>query len=226
MIQDWSFITFSTFQSMWERFLVFIPAFLAAVIIFIIGWFISIAIGKIIAQILSRLKFDNLFEKTGWKEALSKAEFKVSPSEFIGVVFKWILVIIFLMISADILGLTAFVVLLQKIISWLPDLIISVTILVVAIIVADILEKIIKASVKKIEVKHVAALGTAVRWAIYIFATFAVLLQLGVATTIINALVMGFIFMISLAFGLAFGLGGKESAAKFIEDFKEKISEK
>jgi len=132
----------------------------------------------------------------------------------------------FLMISADILGLTAFVVMLQKIIGWLPDLIISVTILVVAIIVADILEKIIKASVKKIEVKHVAALGTAVRWAIYIFAIFAVLLQLGVATTIINTLVMGFIFMISLAFGLAFGLGGKEAAAKFIEDFKEKISEK
>jgi len=226
MVQDWSFITFSTLQSMWERFLVFIPAFLAAVIIFIIGWFIAIAIGKIIAQILSRLKFDNLFGKTGWKEALAKAEFKVSPSEFIGAIFKWILVIIFLMISADILGLTAFVVMLQKIIGWLPDLIISVTILVVAIIVADILEKIIKASVKKIEVKHVAALGTAVRWAIYIFAVFAVLLQLGVATTIINTLVIGFIFMISLAFGLAFGLGGKEAAAKFIEDFKEKISEK
>jgi hypothetical protein len=226
MVQDWSLITFSTFQSMWERFLGFIPAFLAAVIIFIIGWFISIAIGKIIAQILSRLKFDNLFEKTGWKEALSRAELKVSPSEFIGAIFKWILVIIFLMISADILGLTAFVVLLQKIISWLPDLIISVIILVVAIIIADILEKIIKASVKKIEVKHVATLGTAVRWAIYIFAIFAVLIQLGVATTIINTLVMGFIFMISLAFGLAFGLGGKEAAAKFIEDFKEKISEK
>ncbi len=226
MVQDWSLITFSTFQSMWERFLGFIPAFLAAVIIFIIGWFISIAIGKIIAQILSRLKFDNLFEKTGWKEALSRAELKVSPSEFIGAIFKWILVIIFLMISADILGLTAFVVLLQKIIGWLPDLIISVIILVVAIIVADILEKIIKASVKKIEVKNVATLGTAVRWAIYIFAIFAVLIQLGVATTIINTLVMGFIFMISLAFGLAFGLGGKEAAAKFIEDFKEKISEK
>jgi hypothetical protein len=226
MVQDWSFITISTLQNIWERFLAFIPVFLAAVIIFIIGWFIAIAIGRIIAQILLRLKFDNLFEKTGWKEALSKAELKVGPSEFVGAVFKWILVIVFLMISADILGLTAFVVMLQKIIGWLPDLIISVIILVVAIIIADILEKIIKASVKKIEVKYVAALGAVVRWAIYIFAVFAVLLQLGVATTVINTLVMGFIFMISLAFGLAFGLGGKEAAAKFIEDFKGKISEK
>jgi len=226
MAQDWSIITLSTLQNMWGNFLNFLPAFLLAIIVFIIGWFIAIAIGQLIAQILFRLKFDNLFKKTGWENALAKAELKVSPSEFVGAIFKWILVIVFLMISADILGWTSFAVLLQKIINWIPDLIIAIAILVVAIIIADILEKIIRASVKKIEVKYVTVLGTAVRWAIYIFAIFAVLLQIGVATSIINSLVMGFIFMISLAFGLAFGLGGKDAAAQFIEDLKEKLSEK
>jgi len=68
--------------------------------------------------------------------------------------------------------------------------------------------------------------GTAVKWAVYVFAIFAVLLQLGIAPEIVNALVMGLVGMLALAFGLAFGLGGKEAAARMIEETRKKISDK
>jgi len=226
MIQDWSIITIQALQGVWQGFLSFIPALIAAVIVFVIGWFISVGIGKVVAQILIRLKFDRLFEKTGWKESLERAELKVNPSEFIGAICKWILVIVSLMVAIEILGFTQFAIFLGKIAGWLPNLIISVAIFVVAVILADILEKIVRTAVKKIEIRYVEFLGLAARWAIYIFAAFAVLLQLGVNPTIINTLLIGFIGMIALAFGLAFGLGGKDAAAKLIEDLKEKISEK
>jgi len=226
MIQDWSFVTLQALQNIWQGFLSFIPAFLAAVIVFIVGWFISVGIGKLIAQILIRLKFNKLFEKTGWKEALENAELKVNPAEFIGAICKWILVIVFLMAAIEILGFTQFALFLERIISWLPNLIVAIAIFVVAVILADILEKIVRASVKRIEIRYVEFLGMSTRWAIYIFAAFAILLQLGINPTIINTLVMGFIGMIALALGLSFGLGGKDAAAKLIEDFKEKISEK
>lgn len=226
MVQDWSTVTLQALQSAWQGFLSFIPNLIAAIIVFVIGWFIAIGIGKLIAEILIRLKFNKLFEKTGWREALEKAELKVNPSEFIGAIFKWILVIVFLMLAADILGLNAFATWLGRIVSWLPNLVAAAAIFVVAIIVADILEKIVKATVRKIEVKYADFLGTATRWGVYIFAGFAILLQFEIAETIINALIIGLVGMISLALGLAFGLGGKEAAAKLIEDLKGKISEK
>ena len=99
-------------------------------------------------------------------------------------------------------------------------------IFVVAVILADILEKIVRAGVRKIEIGYAEFLGAAVRWAIYVFAGLAILLQLGVTPTIINTLVIGFVGMITLALGLAFGLGGKEAAAKLIEKIGEKISER
>jgi hypothetical protein len=225
MIQDWTTITIQALQKSWQGFLNFIPNFIGAVIIFIIGYFIALGIGKLIAGILIRLKFNKIFERAGWKESLEKAELKVNPSEFVGVIFKWILVIVFLLISVEILGFVQFAAVLNKLISWLPNLIVAIAIFVVAVIVADILDKIIRASVQKIGVKYVGAVGGMIRWAIYIFAGLAILVQLGVAQSLINTLITAVFGMVALAFGLAFGLGGKDAAAKIIEDFRKKISE-
>ncbi len=226
MIQDWTTITIQALQDAWQSFLIFVPKLLGALIIFVIGWFIAIGIGRLVAEILVRLKFNQIFERTGWKDALEKAELKVNPAEFIGAIFKWILVIVFLSAAVDVLELSQFAVLLNRLIGWLPNLIVAVAIFVVAIIVADIIEKVVRASVKKIGVDYVGFLGTISRWGIYIFAGLTILSQLGVASAITNAVVFGFVGMLALALGLAFGLGGKDAAAKIIEELKEKISEK
>ncbi len=226
MIEEWGDLIFQAFQDLFEKFLVdFLPKLIGAIVVFVVGWFFAILIGKLVTEILDRLKLNRLFEKTGWKEAFEKAELKVNPSEFIGTIFKWVLVIVALLVAVEILGLPQFAALLNRFVGWLPNLIVAIAILVVAIIAADILQKIIKASAQKIGVKYVGLLGGIVRWGIYTLAIFAILLQLNIATPIVNALVFGFIFMLSLAFGLAFGLGGKEAAAKIIEDIRKKVSE-
>lgn len=202
----------------------FLPKLLGAIITFTIGWLFASFIGRIIAEIFKKIGLNKLFEKTGWRSAFEKAELKVDPSEFLGGVFKWILVIVFLLASVEILGFKEFAAVVSKIVVWLPNLIVAILIFVVAVILADILEKIIKASVKRMEIGYVGFVGTLVRWSIYIFAGMAIFRQLQVAPTIIDTFVKGFAGMFALAFGLAFGLGGKDAAAKMIEDFKRKIS--
>ena len=224
MVEEWYAITYESLLNLWKGFLTFIPTLLAAIIVFIIGWFIAEAIGKIVARVLKVLKLNQIFERANWKEALEAAEIKMNISEFIGGICKWILIIVFLSIAVEILGLVQFASVLNRLIGWLPNLIIAVAIFVVAVIVADILNRLIRASVKKIGIRYGGFLGAAVRWAIYIFAGLAVLLQLGVTPVIIESIIMGFVGMIALALGLAFGLGGKDAAAKLIEDLKGKIS--
>jgi len=226
MIQDWSIVTIEALQQSWQIFLGFIPRLLGSLIIFIIGWFIAIGIGRLVAEILIRLKFNKLFERTGWKDALAKAEIDVNPSEFVGAIVKWILVIAFLLPAVEILGLYEFAGFLRSLVSWLPNLILAVVIFVVAIIVADIVEKIVKTSLRKIGIGYADLLGAVLRWAIYVFAVLAVLMQIGIASAIIQTLVVGVVAMLVLSFGLAFGLGGRDAAAQIIEDLKRKISEK
>ena len=226
MIQDWSLITMQALQGAWEEILLFLPNLIAAIIIFILGWFIAIWIGKLIAQILNKLKFDSVFEKTGWREALNNADVKMNPSSFIGAICKWILVVVFLMIVTDIMGWVAFAGLLAGIIAWMPNLLVAIIILVVAIIIADIIEKLVKVSIKKMGISSVNFLGSVVKGAIYVFAGLAVLLQLGVTPEIVKVLIMGFVGTLTLALGLSFGLGGKDAAARLIEDMKKRVSDK
>jgi len=223
MIEVWYQTTYDSLLGLWKGFLNFIPSLLAAIIVFVIGWFIAEVIGKLVARILKVLKLNQIFDRANWKEALEAAEIKVNISEFIGGICKWVLVVVFLSVSVEILGLSQFASLLNRLISWLPNLIVAVAIFVVAIIVADILNRLIRASVKKIGVKYGGFLSALVRWAIYIFAGLAILLQLGVTPTIIQTIIVGFVGMIALALGLSFGLGGKDAAAKLMRILKRKF---
>ena len=204
----------------------FVPNLLAAIIVFVIGWLIASGVGKLVAGILSRLKFNRLFGGAGWQDAMQKADLKVDPSGFIGSIVKWVLVIVFLLAAVEIVGLTEFAGFLRGVVAWLPNLLVAAAIFVVAVILADFFEKIVKASVRKLEIENVNLIGAVIRWSIYVFAALAILLQLGITTTIIESIVVGIIATLTIAVGLAFGLGGKDAASKAIEEIKEKITER
>jgi len=226
IVENWAEPTFEALRSSWVSFLEFIPKLVGALLVFIIGWFVAVGIGKLVTEILMRLKFNKIFENTGWKDALAKADILVDPAEFVGAIFRWILIIIFLMPAVEILGLPLFVAFIAKLIGWIPNLIAAVFILVVAVILADILAKIVKATIARIGARYAEFLGDALRWAIYIIAFLGILLQFEILNAIIVPFIQGFIIMFALAFGLAFGLGGKDAAARVIEDIRKKVSEK
>lgn len=223
LFQTWADATTSALQGLWEGFLNFIPALIGALVVFIIGWFISVAIGKIVSEILIRLKFNQLFEKTGWKPALEKANLKVNPSEFIGAICKWVLVIVFLVAAVEILGLVEFAGLLKNVLNYVPNVIVAVLIFIVTVIVVDIVEKVVRAAVEGTKVGYGHLVSMIVKWSIWIFAIMTILHQLGIARSFMETLFTGIIAMLVIAFGLAFGLGGKDVAADILKDLKKKI---
>lgn len=220
---DWSGATFSGLQSFWEGFVNFIPSFLIALIVFIIGWLISAALGRVVEEILKRLKLDKIFEARGWQEAIEKGGIHEKPSGFIGALIKWILIIVFLAIAVEILGLPQFSLFLQKILAWIPNLLIAVLIFIVTIVVANFAERITKTSLKKSNLGYAEMGASFVRWAIWVFGIFAILVQLGIAQELILAMFYGLVGFIVLAGGLAFGLGGKEVAQELLKNLVEKL---
>jgi len=223
MIQTWSSVTLDALQNLWHGFVGFIPNLIGAGIVIIIGWLISVWIGRLIALILRKAKLDAAFEKTKWQEALEKAEFKMDMSDFIGAIIKWVLVIVFLLAGVEILGMDQFAGFLRGIVAWLPNLVVSAAIFIVAVVVSDFAEKIIKAVVGKMNVRYVGFVGSIVRWAVWIFAILAILGQLGVAREIVQILITGFVALLVIAGGLAFGLGGKDMAKESLDNLRNRL---
>lgn len=225
MIEDWYTITYISLQELWQGFLKFTPKIIGALIAVIIGWFVAIAVGKLATEVLRRIKFDKLFEKGVWKDALSKAKWKVDPSGFIGAIVKWVIFIVFLKAAVEILGLREFAIFMGDIVKWLPNLIVAAAIFVVAVIVADYLPKIIRAAAESVKIKYSYFIEKVVKAAIWIFALLAILIQLGIAEELFMTLFTGFVAFLVIAGGLAFGLGGKDVAADFLHDLKKKVEE-
>ncbi len=223
MVEDWSGITLLSLQNFWEGFLNFVPHLIGAIIILLIGWFISDWIGKLVTEILKKLKFDKIFERTQWQDALEKADFKVSVSYFIGELTQWILMIVFLLASVEILGSRQLALVLNKIINWLPNLIVVVSIFVITVIIADFIKKIIQAFVEKAGVSHTKFVGSIVQASIWIFAIFAILAQLEIAKGLIEILFTGIVALIVISCGIAFGLGGKDLARDILQGLRNRL---
>ena len=223
MVLDWYSVTINALQNLWQGFVEFIPALVGAIIVFVIGWFISVGIGRLIAEILKKIRFNQIFEKGNWDEALAKADIKVDVSAFIGAIIKWVLVIVFLMAAVEILGLTEFAGFLGNILGYLPNVVVAAFILVVTVIITDILEKVVRATVESIKMGYGQIVAAVIRWSIWIFAILAILIQLKVAPSLIQTLFTGLIAVIVIAAGLAFGFGGKEIAADVLKDLYKKL---
>jgi len=187
------------------------------------GWFISVMVGKLISEMLNRFKFDRLFEKAGWRGALERADLKVSASAFIGGIVKWILVIVFLLASVEILGLLQFAVFVNTILAYLPNVIIAALIFAVTVILTDIVEKVVRSAIEGIRIGYGKAISMMIKWALWAFALLAILYQLGIARPFMEILFQGLVYTMVISLGLSFGLGGKEVAGEIIRDIKQKL---
>ncbi|OGD24611.1 hypothetical protein A2819_00025 [Candidatus Azambacteria bacterium RIFCSPHIGHO2_01_FULL_40_24] len=225
---DWSI----TIQSFLQQLLPFIGRLLLAIIVFIIGYLISIGIGRLITEVLKSVKFNKLFEKEGWRKALQRANVDVNPAEFIGVIFKWIFVIVALLMAVDVLKLTAFAGFLTQVLNYLPNVVLAVLVFIVAIVISDLVEKVVRVAIERLKVGYGYLGASIVKWAIWVFAFFLILGLLlppqanALVQTLYSSIVYGVVGALALGIGLAIGLGGKETAGRIIADMYKKIDER
>jgi len=224
-IQTWGGIFSESLLNLWYGFINFIPGLLGAIIIFIVGWVVGSIIGKAISQLLAAVKLDKLFESAGADKFMDRAGIKLTVSGFIGGIVKWFIIVVFLMASLQIIGLTQVNDFLgAAVLDYLPRVIIAAIVLIIATIIADAMKKIVQASAKAVNASSANLLGSITSYAIWIFAIIIALSEIGIATYFMQVLFMGLIVMVAIAGGLAFGLGGKEAAAGLIEKVSKDIT--
>ncbi len=227
LVQNWGQVFTNSLQGIWYGVASFLPTLIVAIIIFAIGWILAALLEKVIESIFKSLKVDNALKGAGLDDVMKRTGHPLNSGLFVGSLVKWFIIIVFLIASFDVIGLIQVTAFLQEVVlSYLPQVIIAVLILMVAVVIADAMQKIVMASARAAHVKSAHLLGVITRWSIWIFALLTALFQLGIAPALIQTVVMGVIAGGALAFGLAFGLGGKEHASAIIEVTLRKLEEK
>lgn len=192
-----------------------LPDLLGAIIIIIIGFIIAPVFGGITKKIVDILRIDAVSEKVGLHDALKPFFKKPSIAVFLGKIVKWFFIIAFLMAAAEVLQWDRITDFLNEIVFYIPNVLIAVVIIVLGVIAGKFLDEVVVRSIKgsNTPVNNPEVLGTISRYALVLFAALAALIQLGIAPSLIEILFAGIVFAASLAFGL----GGKDSAAKLLD---------
>lgn len=215
---SWSQVLTDSFQNMWFGVVSFVPNLLVALIIFVFGWILAGVLARGVSQIIKSLRLDNVLQSMGTADVLERAGFRLNSGSFIGELVRWFVIIVFLVASLEVLGLTQVNQFLKEIVlGYLPNVIIATLILLMAAVIANVLQKLVLASAKAADLPSVHLVAGLTRWSVWIFGFIAALSQLRIAVGVLNILLIGFVSMIALAGGLAFGLGSKEVASDYLK---------
>jgi len=192
----------------------FTPAFITGLIVLLIGLIIASIVKQALIQIFKFVRLEQLLERYGVPE--TKAREGVSWTGFLSELARWFVIILFLIPTADIWGLGRFSVILNNFLSYLPNVIVAVLLLLVGFVVAKLVHDLLLASIHGLSAETARTIAVVGRYSVLVFAVLIVLNQLGI-------LFSGIVAMVALAGGLAFGLGGREVAREILEKLSKKL---
>lgn len=198
----------------------FIPKFLAGAIIFLIGIVVASILKQVVLSLFRTLKLESFLKKYGVPEM--KDEF--TWANILSEIVRWFVIIVFLIPTADVWGLPRIITVLNEFLNYLPNVFVAAVIAMVGFVFARLSHDVILASAKGVDDQTAAAIASVARWSINVFVILAVLSQLGVATDLIKILFTGLVAMLAIAGGIAFGLGGQNTAKDVVEGIRKKLN--
>lgn len=225
-VMDWNAIVIEPIRAIFIRTGAFIPKLVGILVILIIGWIVAKVLQSVVTKGLKTARFDAVSDRIGLANILIKGEVKYTLSELLGVIVYWLIMLIAFLAVANLLNLTVAAALLDKVILYLPNVIAAIFILVLGMFFANIMGAIVKTAIANAGIGHGNALSKVVQVVIMVFAAAIALEQLQIGTAIITMTFNIVLAAVGLAIAIAFGLGCKEMAGRFIGDVVDKLKKK
>lgn len=222
---DWNALVTEPIHAMLTQMMAYLPVLLGALFILIVGWLVAKAIRRMVDWLLTTVRFDILADKAGISEVLRKGNLKTTASRVVSGLVYWLMMIMVLVMVANALGLPKASDILASLFAYVPKVIGALIVLVVAMFLANVVSGIVRTTAGNANLPQPGMLAGISRWTIIIFAVTISLTQLGIAPLMVTATFNIILGGIVLAFALAFGLGGRDAAARYIEELKENRSQ-
>lgn len=202
-----------------NTFLSTIPRIIGFAVVLVVGWIVSSLLGRGVEALLHAVRFNDLARRSGFADFVQKMGVKDDSAGVIASIVKWFVRLITLVVAFDTLGLPAVSGVLQQLLLWLPNLVVALVVLVIGGLAANALSQLVRGATAEAGFSNPNMLATVAKVAVWGFTIIVAINQLGIATTLINTLLVGIVSALAIAFGLAFGLGGRDRAAQLLDSW-------
>lgn len=215
-INVWGETIITVMTTLWGKVAGFLPNFVAAIVILIVGYFISRALRFVLSQGLARAGFNALSTKVGVSGAMECANITMSPSDIIGKLGFWVVMLTFLVTATETLGLPRVSETLDEFVLYLPKVMAAVLILILGLFIAHFVRDVVRGSAQSIGVEYAKPLATAAHGVLFVVIISLSINQLDINTRLLDSVISIFIAAIAVAVALSLGLGTRTHASNII----------
>jgi hypothetical protein len=222
-VTDWTAGLITGLTAGFERFFGALPNILGALLLLIIGWIIAGIVGGLVARLCRGIHVDTVADRVGVHDFLQKSGTKLRASSILGDIIMWVVRLIFIEMAAEQLGMPQISLIVNQILGFIPNIIVAVVILGIGAFLGQLLGSIVRGAASEAKIGSADLLAKLTFGAVLAFAIIAALNELNIAPVVVNTLYIGLVGALALALGLAFGLGGRETAARLTEQWAAQL---
>jgi hypothetical protein len=215
-LSDWGTALMASLSAALAMLFSSVPKIMGFLIIVLAGWLVASLVERAVAAVLRTIHFNDLSERSGLADFVRKMGTETDASGVIGLVAKWFIRLIALVVAFDALGLPAVSDVLRQLLLWLPNAVVALVVLVIGGLAARALSNLVRGAAAEGGLGNPDFLAKAANTLVWAFAIVVAVNQIGIATELVNTLFMGFVGALALAAGLSFGLGGRDTAAEIV----------
>jgi len=209
------------FNTLWEYTLLLTPKIISALIIILVGYIIASIFKSLVKNIINKLPVDDVMRSAGVTDLVEKSGYALNSGVVFGTLVKWFILILTFMTAFDVFGLNQATSFLKDVLHFLPNVMVATAILFIGMTLAGIVGKVVLGAAKTVKFVSPELLAKISKTIIIVFTVLAAMNQLQIASEFTQMLFAGIVFAISLALGLSFGLGGKDSVARYLETLQK-----
>jgi hypothetical protein len=196
----------------------YVPTLVGAIVILAVGWLIAKLIEALVVKVLKSARLDAASDSAGITNVLAQGDIKMTASELIGGLIYWLIVLVVIVTALNALNLTVAADLLSRLVEYVPNIIAAVFVLIFGSFLASFISAIVRTSASNAGIHNAKLLAKLTHAVLVIFAIIIAVEQLKIATALIALAVNVILASIGIGIALAFGLGCKDIAGKFVSD--------
>lgn len=224
MVQNWGQAILNALSNAVNLVLTFIPRLVGFLVILLVGWLIAMLVSKALTLLLRKVGFDRMSERIGLIRFEQRMGVRMDSAGILGKIVYWFILLIFLVPAADALGLPAVSNILNQLVAYIPNVFVAILVLFLGALAGIVVADLVRGATASARMGNPTLFATIARFAIIGFAALIALEQLQIAPALINELFGGLIAAAAIAMGLAFGLGGQETARKWLNRGESTVS--
>ncbi len=224
-IMAWQTALYAAWTSAISSTFAILPQILGAIVVGVFGIVLGNWVKAVTVKSLQMLRFETLIKDSKFKAFLVKAEITQKVEDVIGTVLKWLIVLTFFIAATNIVGLSAVSTVLGGVLSYIPNVISAVIVMAIGVLLAGIVEGIVKGALASVDLKTARLMGKIASYTLVTITTLAAFSELKIASSFINILFIGFVSMLALGFGLAIGLGAKDVIGQALADWYKELKQ-